>query len=179
MDKQTEQRIIETTTHLLNQHGLSHWKVQFGTAYTQLGSCNYKTQTLRFSKRFAAVQSWEDIYDTILHEVAHAIAGYDAGHGYTWRRIARDLGLANPTSGVRTNIKFEKPWVGTCPNGHTTTMARAPQRVRSCTKSSCGNGAFNAKYIFEWKKNGAKTVMPIKYARELSYYQAQRELVTA
>jgi len=37
----------------------------------------------------------EQVRDTILHEIAHAIAGHKAGHGWQWKAECRRIG-ANP-----------------------------------------------------------------------------------
>ena len=36
--------------------------------------------------------SKEQIRDTVLHEIAHAIAGREAGHGPLWKVTARRIG---------------------------------------------------------------------------------------
>ena len=36
--------------------------------------------------------SEEQLLDTVLHEIAHAIAGHEAGHGLLWKATARRIG---------------------------------------------------------------------------------------
>lgn len=175
MNQQLKQRIEDTTYTILNENGLHNWTVSFGSAYNRLGSCSHHKKTIRFSMRFAEALPWEETYDTILHEIAHAIVGPGQGHNYVWRNAARELGLSNPQSHASVDVEFEKPWIGTCPSGHTTSMARAPQRVRSCGTCSGGRG-FSIDYLFEWKKNGKKAPMPVKYQREMKNIQIDREL---
>ena len=166
MTQHIKQRISETTYAILHEHGLHDWTVEFGSAYNIFGSCNHTDKVLRFSLRFAEALPWEETYDTIVHEIAHAIAGYDAGHGIVWKRIARELGVKHLSASVDVDIEFEEPWVGTCLNGHTVTMKRAPQRVRSCAICSGGRG-FTPEFIFEWRKHGEIVNMPARYQREL------------
>ena len=63
----------------------------------------------------------EEVTKTILHEIAHAIAGPEAGHNYRWQRICLQIGgngkrLAdkNEGTGVQTLIELSKVWKGTC-----------------------------------------------------------------
>lgn len=168
LDKQTALKIVETTYALLHEHGLYDWKVRFSTATTRFGSCSYRTRTIRLSEVFAAQRSWKETYDTILHEVAHAIAGPYAKHGPEWKRVARELGLSNPTAATRSEVKIEQAWKGVCSNGHEHFMSRAPQRVRSC--SHCHRG-FSFQHVIEWTHHGKVVTMPVKYQREYNYLQ--------
>lgn len=61
-----------------------------------MGSCRYKGGvafeiTLSF-KTFQHDANRPELRDTILHEIAHAIAGIKAGHGPVWRAVARKIG---------------------------------------------------------------------------------------
>ena len=44
------------------------------------------------SRTHALEGSEEQIRDTVLHEIAHAIAGHEAGHGPLWKATARRIG---------------------------------------------------------------------------------------
>lgn len=170
MDKQTEQRIVDTTNQLLEENGMHDWKIRFSKAYRRLGSCSYKTKTIRISYIYAAALTWDEIHDTILHEVAHAIAGSAARHGIAWKRVAYRLGLENPASTTHTSAKIQRPWNGVCPNGHTTSRVQVPRRVNSCGK--CGKGKFNKEFIFEWTKNGKKEPLSQGYYQEYNRIHA-------
>lgn len=172
MDKALAERIISTTLDLLEEHELYGWTIRFSKAYRRIGSCSHQTQTIRISERFAAVLSWEEIHETILHEVAHAIAGPYAGHGPVWRQVARELGIKNPRSRAHVSAAPEFPWVGTCPSGHTTSMVRTPQRIWSC--SHCHH-SFHEDFLFDWKKNGQKVPMSQKYRAEYASISVLRE----
>lgn len=59
----------------------------------------------------------EQLEDTILHEVAHAIAGSRAGHGPAWKSVCREIG-ANPNRTVelmpgQTDELYK--WESRCP----------------------------------------------------------------
>ena len=65
----------------------------------------------------------------------------------------------------------EGKWQGVCPAGHTSSMHRAPGRVRSCGK--CTPGVFSPFHIIEWKKEGKIVLMPAKYTAEMAHLKAK------
>lgn len=167
-----DQRIFDTTTELLEEHGLYGWSVKLTQAYREIGKCNYTHKVINISLKIARVSPWEDVLDTILHEVAHAIAGPGKGHGAEWRHIARNLGIMNPSPYGQFDETKIDPWVGTCSQGHTITMARAPQRVRYCALCMKGKD-FDSQHIFQWNKNGHTIPMPKRYQQELHRIMAR------
>jgi predicted SprT family Zn-dependent metalloprotease len=43
---------------------------------------------------FTDPDNTHDFEDTVLHEIAHILAGPEAGHGRLWKRIAREIGCS-------------------------------------------------------------------------------------
>lgn len=80
---------------LLDHHGLTAhgWTFEWDRAVRRAGCCRHKTKRITLSKPIFAItpDAWRE---TALHEIAHALAGYGAGHGPQWQRIARELGIA-------------------------------------------------------------------------------------
>lgn len=77
---------------LLYEQGLAEWEFQFDRAARRFGSCNYKHKRITLSWRLANLNPEAQVRDTLLHEIAHALAGPGAGHGIRWRHIARTIG---------------------------------------------------------------------------------------
>ena len=77
---------------LMDAHGLTGWTFAFGEARRRLGHCHFQDRMIRISRTHALEGSEEQIRDTVLHEIAHAIAGYEAGHGPLWKVTARRIG---------------------------------------------------------------------------------------
>lgn len=77
---------------LMEEHGLTGWTLAFVEARRRLGDCHYQDRVIRISRAHALEGSEEQIRDTVLHEIAHAIAGPEAGHGPLWRATARRIG---------------------------------------------------------------------------------------
>lgn len=90
------ERTRELARDLLYQHGLADWRVRIDNAQERLGLCDYATKTVSLSRQYIAVASDAQALDTILHEIAHAHAGSEAGHGPEWKAAAERIG-ANPS----------------------------------------------------------------------------------
>lgn len=82
---------------LMDRHGLADWSFRFNDAEKKLGVCRYREKRILLSRAHAVQGAPNQVTDTILHEIAHALAGPDAGHGPAWKVIARTLG-ATPKS---------------------------------------------------------------------------------
>lgn len=84
---------------LMDRHGLEEWTLGFIAARRKLGECRSLHRRIALSRHHAVIASRELVTDTILHEIAHALAGPEAGHGPAWKVIARRIG-ATPRSSV-------------------------------------------------------------------------------
>lgn len=56
-------------------YGLRGWRFKFDNAKRRFGCCNYRTQTISLSRYVTELNSRDNVIDTVLHEVAHALAG--------------------------------------------------------------------------------------------------------
>lgn len=79
----------EMTKHGLLEKG---WKFKFDSAKRRFGLCSYSRKVLSVSRFFIDLNSEEEVTNTIRHEVAHALAGNDAGHGPVWKSYAVMVG---------------------------------------------------------------------------------------
>lgn len=135
--------------HLDPVHGAGTWSFGFDHAKRRAGLCNYTERRITVSRYLAAKFEDDDIHQVLLHEVAHALAGPEAGHGREWQRVATELGYV----GGRTHdgeIAHElAPWQGRCPAGHEHVRFRKPSRVSSCAR--CARG-FSPSHIIAWRK---------------------------
>ena len=159
-DAQLRAHIRELAETLMGEHLVeSGWTFEFDRAVRRFGQCSYAKKRITVSFPLARANPIETTRDTILHEIAHAIVGPGHGHDHVWRRTALSVGC----SGERTTEGADPgpealPWTGTCPNGHVSRRARAPQRVASCAKCS---PVFDQAYLFKWVgPNGQKPKPP-------------------
>ncbi len=77
---------------LLDQHGLSHWELKIGKTKRAAGRCWSGKQIIELSVHHVTLNSEAEVRDTILHEIAHALAGHSAGHGPAWERMCVIVG---------------------------------------------------------------------------------------
>lgn len=90
MDLNVSRALAES---LMAEHGVpSDWTFAFDNATTRLGACSYKNRRISLSRHYTAHATEEQVRDTILHEIAHVLAGPAARHGLTWKAIASRLG---------------------------------------------------------------------------------------
>jgi predicted SprT family Zn-dependent metalloprotease len=81
----------------LKELGLSQkgWTFDLHRSIHTFGWCRFGGKKISISETLAAANSEEQCHDTILHEIAHALAGPDVGHGPLWRYQCIKIG-ANP-----------------------------------------------------------------------------------
>ena len=70
---------------LMTRHGLAGWSFEFDHARRRFGRCDYTHRRITLSKPLTFLNPIEEVRDTLLHEIAHALAGERAGHGAKWR----------------------------------------------------------------------------------------------
>lgn len=113
------------------RHGLQGWTMVFSTRMTSThGSCSYRTFTLKFNTRYVELNDRDNVHQTILHEIAHALVSRRNGHNKVWRTKALELGVKDPSPYNRDAVAIPSKWITRCPNGH---FGDANRRgVRSC-----------------------------------------------
>lgn len=97
-----------TANLLLNKHGLAQqgWRFKLDHARRRAGQCSYRRRTISLSKHYVALnlaERPEEVLNTILHEIAHALAGPHTGHGPEWKATCLRIG-AKPERCYRTDI---------------------------------------------------------------------------
>lgn len=99
----------------LLRHGLHDWTFGWSTAKRRLGVCKYREKRIEIAKYYALHNSPANVRDTLLHEIAHALAGPQAGHGPLWKATAKKLG-ATPRACDTSPETVVKPgnWQATC-----------------------------------------------------------------
>jgi len=87
---------------LIREHLDDSWTFRWNKRKAAFGICNYNTRKIELSSVLTELEDPFYVEQTILHEIAHALVGYAAGHNREWKRCARELGVVNPKS--RRNI---------------------------------------------------------------------------
>tara|TARA_R110000824_G_scaffold342892_2_gene529368 strand:- start:129 stop:605 length:477 start_codon:yes stop_codon:yes gene_type:complete len=104
------QQTFDLVVDLLKKHGLREkgWTFAVSRGKNILGSCAYRTKTIKISKYLIQLGTDEEVRETVLHEVGHALAGGKAGHGHLWRLKCRQIGLTNPKQ-YKADISYDVP----------------------------------------------------------------------
>ncbi len=123
------------------------WRFEFDNAKKRAGACHYGTKRITVSKYLAARWEDDDIHQTLLHEVAHAIVGPRAGHSALWKHTARELGYVGGTTHSGPTAEEFARWIGVCPSGHALRRHRRPSKPVSC--ATCSRN-YDARYAIRW-----------------------------
>jgi predicted SprT family Zn-dependent metalloprotease len=109
-------RLEEIAREELKKHGLRGWTFGLANTRRRLGVCKYRTKRIEIAEYYARNSPAETVIDTLLHEIAHAIAGPSARHGLAWKAVAVRLG-ATPRACETSHHVVVKPgdWQASCP----------------------------------------------------------------
>lgn len=87
--------IFQYFQSLFEQYNLKGWKMGYDSASRRAGACHGSKKLITLSKHFVLHNTAEEIKNTIVHEIAHAIDNEDRGysnHDGRWKAIAIALG---------------------------------------------------------------------------------------
>ena len=130
---------------------------RFNRRKRALGMCWYQRKCIELSVHFVHANHEAAVRDTILHEIAHALAGQKAGHGIRWKAICLRIG-ATAERCDRTAIMPPGKWRAACPNcGKQYGRHRRPRR--NCQYSCRGCGPEKGLIKFAWQ-HGATVDYP-------------------
>ena len=98
----------------MDKNGLVDWKLDLDHAKVRAGACFFREKKISFSRNFIKNSNDSDIYDTILHEIAHALVGPKHGHDIVWKKMAKKLGCSAKRC---HNFEFSNyKWIRYCEN---------------------------------------------------------------
>jgi predicted SprT family Zn-dependent metalloprotease len=140
---------------LMKKHGLldKGWCFEFDNSVKRFGVCKYRSKTIGLSAKLTTLNNEEKVKDTILHEIAHAIAGFSAGHGIEWKRVCIQIG-AKPErcyDSTDTNMPTMKYQAvcGGCGRVHQKARIKHKEVRRSCKCQS--HKSWDNKILLEYK----------------------------
>jgi len=95
-DEERLLRVRRRAIKEMKRHGLMRgkdpWQFEWSYGKTILGHCDPVDKAIRLSKYWMLSIKWEQCVDTILHEIAHAIAGCEHGHDRVWQKTCVKIG---------------------------------------------------------------------------------------
>ncbi|GIF03870.1 SprT-like domain-containing protein [Actinoplanes siamensis] len=151
-------------TALMARHELTGWRLTFDDAKTRAGVCRPDRREIGLSRPLIALYSPAQVTETVLHEIAHALAGAAHGHDAVWRATAIRIGCSGRRCVPEEAPKVEGAWVGVCRAGHRTSAHRRPIRVKSCRRCSPRFARFA---VFAWTYRGQPAALHPAFAAEL------------
>jgi predicted SprT family Zn-dependent metalloprotease len=144
-------RALRLAQTLMEQHGLLNngWTFDWDRSKRRAGCCHHTHKKITLSESITQLNDDNFVRDTLLHEIAHALAGFSAHHGYQWQFMCRKIGCEPERlhSGV-----VEKPqFVGTCPNCRKQVFRHRRKNI-ACSRccNAYNGGRWDAKYQFVW-----------------------------
>jgi predicted SprT family Zn-dependent metalloprotease len=117
----------------------------YSNSVRKLGTCHCMNNVISLSKKLTEVRTQDEVEQTILHEIAHAIDFEIRGtsnHDYTWKRIAYQIGYkGGTTTKIDKSVTVQiKKWVAVCPThgiigGFTRKVRIDTKRCKKCGQS--------------------------------------------
>lgn len=156
--------VVALGRELLDRHGLTSWAFTLDGAKRRAGVCRFDRRTISVSRHLMSLYDVEQVRDTVLHEIAHALVGPKHGHDAVWRAKALAIGCSGSRLVDAEAPRAPAPWRGVCPRGHAFDRHRRPARPSSCARC---DPSFNPDLLLRWTFHGRQVPMGQRYEREL------------
>jgi predicted SprT family Zn-dependent metalloprotease len=92
--------VQEYALEVMGSFGLVDWSFGWDRARRRMGFCVHSRKRITLSRHFVARNSPDEIRDTVLHEIAHALVGPKHGHDAVWKAMCREVGCKPERCGV-------------------------------------------------------------------------------
>ena len=125
------------------------WTFGWNNRKRAFGLCNHSTKTIQLSRYMVECgESIESMKGTVIHEIAHALAGARAGHGIKWQSIMIELGQTPRRTREARGAEHRYKWFRMC---KTCGVKQGYHRRPKNKTASCGicSPTFNEKYLLE------------------------------
>jgi len=114
-----KQSLIALGNSLLAEHLPSDWKFELNKRKSSLGLCSFTKKTIYSSEYFIGRIDDNELKDTILHEIAHALADINddhRGHGSPWKKACRSIGAKPVRCHTGEVVDDEGKYLVKCPS---------------------------------------------------------------
>ncbi len=107
----------------------ARWRARFDLAPSRAGVCDYRHKLICLSVSYCLRAPEDELRDTILHEIAHALVGPGHNHDRTWKLAALRIGC---TAARCSEVEHTAgKWVGRCACSRPILRKRLSRRVRT------------------------------------------------
>lgn len=76
---------LKLAPRLMDTHGLKNWTVELNKSVHKFGRCGHRTRRIILSAPLVELNTPDEVRDTILHEIAHALTPNHRGHSARWK----------------------------------------------------------------------------------------------
>lgn len=154
-------RAMDLAKDLMLKHGITHkgWVFDWDLAMRRFGFCSYREKKVSLSWELVKKNPEEQVKDTILHEIAHALVGPRHGHDGVWRAMCTQIG-ATPERCYNSQVaRPELPLIRFCTNcGKEHQVSRRSRRAPSCGR--CSGGIYNPAFVLQYRRNPDYNPLP-------------------
>ena len=137
----------------MQEHGLTDWKFKFNNAKTFFGLCSEREHTIWLSRHLTRLNTESVMLDTILHEIAHALAGCRHKHNRIWVSQARIIGCnGERCSSYNEVVHVPGKYKLVCGKCGSVRQIHRKTRVRKACRFCCdkyNGGMFSEEYILK------------------------------
>jgi predicted SprT family Zn-dependent metalloprotease len=124
--------------YLMGQHLPPDWAFAWNRRKRALGLCRYREKRIELSTHFVYANEVSHVRETILHEIAHALAGQKAAHGPSWKAMCIRVGCKPERCDKGVAVMPSGRWTAQCAacgkqfSRHRRPPARARYWCRHC-----------------------------------------------
>lgn len=139
---------------LMDQHGLIDlkWYFEFDNSSRRFGCCNYRKHCISLSKKLVLLNEVEQVKDTILHEIAHALVGFEHGHDYVWRQKAIEIGCNGQRCySSEDTVLVEGKYAAECPGCKRISYRHKTPKLGRMHSCGICSPRFDTRFILNWK----------------------------
>lgn len=144
-------------TDLMLDNGLDDWSFDFDQAIKRFGATYWGSKRITLSKRLVLLNNRDEVEQTILHEIAHALAGRYAGHGKPWKDIVVSIGgRAETYYDINKVVQVPPKYELLCKNCGYTSYANRKRRAGVACPLCCNkynHGKYSSKFRVSYKLN--------------------------
>lgn len=132
----------------LDRFDLQNWSFRLDNARQRCGSCDFTRREITVSKHLLTSNDAEEFHATLLHEIAHALAGPGHGHDKHWRSIAHRIGARTETTNSTATMPTPR-WQLICTSCEQV-VARRHRRMLNLDYTRCRRCGVNAG-VLRWQ----------------------------
>ena len=151
----------EEAHSLMKEHGLfdevafkfDKARSRFGWYHVRRNNFTGKLteRTISLSRKLTEINDEKEVIDTIKHEIAHALVGHRAGHGYIWQAKASEIGARPVACFSVDEVNMSYKWFGQCKDcPKVFKRHRLTQRLIRGVHTACRHKENGG--ILDWKK---------------------------